>query len=189
MKKVLLTMVALAIMTSAAMAAPVTDLQKGQTTVGYTYWNPDVTSSSYDLGNTNANGFYAETGLTENAIVGVETTSGSIYGMDVRFTDVTLKSKIGKNFQFIVGNRSYDDSYGSYSYSTSKFMYGLGAFTNLNDKTTAYASILHSDIADDSQVGVNYQVSKEFSLNLNYRDYSEDGFSLKGVGFSASYNF
>jgi len=189
MKRALLIMATLALMTSVAMAAPVTDLQKGQSIAGYSYWNPDITLGSHDLGNTDANGFYAETGLNENVTIGVETTSGNIYGLDTRFTDVTLKNKMGKNFQFIVGNRSYDISYGSYSYTSSEFIYGLGGFTNLNDKATAYASILHSDIADDFQVGVNYQVSKEVSLNLNYRDYSEDDFSLKGIGFGASYNF
>lgn len=43
MKKILLTLAALTIMTSVTMAAPVTNLQKGQSVAGYTYWNPDVT--------------------------------------------------------------------------------------------------------------------------------------------------
>ncbi|MBP2652307.1 MAG: hypothetical protein H6Q74_3132 [Firmicutes bacterium] len=51
MKKVLLTIAALIIMTNAALAAPVTDLQKGQSIIGYNYWSPDLKNGSYSQSN------------------------------------------------------------------------------------------------------------------------------------------
>jgi len=201
MRKILLTLSALTLMTSVAMAAPVTDLQKGQSVAGYSYWNTKINVDNYDFGKINTNGFYAETAIDEKLIVGIETMKGSksttISGVavsaDTRFTDVSLKYKLNKNVQLIAGNRSYDTNVSiagtSASDTTSKFFYGVGTTTDINKNTTAYASIIHSDIADDWQIGVNHNLSKNVGLNVNYRSYSEDGFSLKGLGAGIAYKF
>lgn len=201
MKKVLITMAALSIVSSVAMAAPITDLQKGESVAGYSYWNAKVKSGSYDFGNAVTNGFYAETGISDKLIIGIETMKGdksaNFYGTnvsaDTRFTDISLKYKINKNVQLIAGNRNYDSnlSGGGYSgsSSTDKFFYGVGASTEIGASMSAYASVIHSSIADDWQIGVNRNLSKNTVLNVNYRNYDEDYFTLKGFGAGVVYKF
>lgn len=201
MRKVLVTMAALSIVSSVAMAAPITDLQKGESVAGYSYWNTKIKADSYDFGKTGSNGFYVETGISDKFIVGVETMKGdksaNLYGIhisaDTRFTDVSLKYKIDKNVQLIAGNRNYDTnlSGGGYSESasTNKFFYGVGASTGIGENTSAYASIIHNNIADDWQIGVNHNLSKNTVLNVNYRYYDEDYVTLKGFGAGIAYKF
>lgn len=201
MKKVLVTVAALSIASSVAMAAPITDLQKGESVVGYSYWNTKIKADSYDFGKTGSNGFYVETGISDKFIVGVETMKGdksaNFYGTrisaDTRFTDVSLKYKIDRNVQLIAGNRNYDTNISGGGYSTSsstnKFFYGVGASTEIGDNTSAYASIIHSSIADDWQIGVNHNLNKNTVLNVNYRYYDEDYFTLKGFGAGVAYKF
>jgi opacity protein-like surface antigen len=212
MKKTLLTIALSLAVSSVAMAAPITDLHKDEIVAGYIYWNPKLTANEYgysaDFGKTTANGAYVETAIDNKTVVGIETIQGSqsatLSGMklhaDTRFTDLTVQYKLDNKIRLIAGNRSYDTtlsltsqggSYSSEDTKTNKFIYGIGAVTNLGktDDTTAYASILHSDIADDWQVGVNHKFSKQISMNVNYRSYSEDDLKLKGVGAGLSYKF
>lgn len=197
-KKILATVAACMAMSSIAMAAPVTDLQKGQSTAGYLYWNPKVEIGSYDAGKSNANGAYAETALSDKFIVGIETIKGSrnegIVHIDTRFTDFTVQYKVDKNFRLIAGNRNYDSNVsvtgvGSASNSENKFIYGIGASTPLGDKTSAYATYLHDSYCDEWQIGVNQDLSKNVFLNVNYRYHDEDNASLKGIGAGISYKF
>ena len=197
MKKVLLTLSALTLMTSIAMAAPVTDLQKGESLVGYSYWNPSVTVNPYDLGKTNSNGFYAGTAIDDKFIIGVETVKGSKttnnISMDTQFTDISLNYKLNKNVQLIIGDRSYDTTASALGYtvsqSTNKFFYGVAETSEIGKNTSAYVSVIHSNIADDWQVGANYNFSKNAAFNVNYRSYTEDWGSLKGPGTGVSYKF
>ncbi len=201
MKKILLTLSALSLMSSMAMAAPITDLSKGESVVGYSYWNTSLKVDEYDFGKTNVNGFYAESAIDDKFSIGVESTkvskNGKIYGVGVSiyttFIDVSLKYKIDENFQLIAGNRNYDNtaSVGGFSASDTinTFFYGVGATTGIGKTTSAYASVIHSDVADDWQVGINRILSKDADFNVNYRSYSEDGISLKGVGAGISYKF
>ncbi len=201
MKKVLITMAALSIASSVAMAAPITDLQKGESVAGYSYWNTKIKADSYDFGKTGSNGFYVETAISDKFIVGIETMKGdkstNVYGTrisaDTRFTDVSLKYKLDNCVQLIAGNRNYDTnlSGGGYSESnsTNKFFFGIGASTEIGENTLAYASIIHNNVADDWQIGVNHTLNKNVMLNVNYRYYDEDYITLKGFGAGVAYKF
>jgi hypothetical protein len=82
-------------------------------------------------------------------------------------------------------------SFNGYSASetTNKFFYGIGATTEIGETTSAYASILYSNIKADWQVGVNRTLNKSTVLNVNYRYYAEDYFTLKGLGVGIAYKF
>ncbi|TCL38693.1 outer membrane protein with beta-barrel domain [Anaerospora hongkongensis] len=204
MKKCLLVLAASIAMSGIAAAAPVTNLEKGETTAGYLYWNPKVEIRSYDFGSHNANGFFVETALTDKVIVGIETIKGDasavisgVYGSaDTRFTDVTIQYKVANNIRLIAGNRNYDTNGStagaSASLSENKLLYGISGSTVLGEKTTAYASVLQNSIGTDWQIGVNQNVSENLTLNVNYRYYDEDSFldtKLKGVGAGIIYKF
>lgn len=205
MKKCLLVLAASLAMSSVAAAAPVTNLEKEETTAGYLYWNPKVEIASYDLGSHNANGFFVETALTDKVILGIETIKGDasavIFGSsakaDTRFTDVTIQYKVADNIRLIAGNRNYDTNgsiagEGSASISENKLLYGISGSTALGEKSTAYASVLQNSIGTDWQIGVNQNVSENLTLNINYRYYDEDSIldtKLKGVGAGIIYKF
>ncbi|WP_312560804.1 hypothetical protein [Anaerospora sp.] len=171
MKKCFLVLAASIAMSGVAAAAPVTNLEKGETNAGYLYWNPKVEIASADLGSHNANGFFVETALTDKVIVGIETIkgdasaviSGSFAKADTRFTDVTIQYKIADNVRLIACNRNYDTNgsasgWGSASLSENKLVYGISGSTALGEKTTAYASVLQNSIGTDWQIGVNQSV-------------------------------
>jgi opacity protein-like surface antigen len=205
MKKILLTLILFLIMSSVGMAAPLTDLQKGDSSAGYLYWNPSIdikAGGTYDIGNATANGIYVETAVGDKVIVGIETMKGSrdttINGarvhLDTRFTDFTAQYKINDNFRLIAGDRNYDTTIGvsgigSASESSNKFIYGVGALAPIGDKTSAYATYLHDDYADEWQIGVNHDFSKQLALNVNYRYHDEDSVTLKGIGVGIIYKF
>ncbi|WP_312524503.1 hypothetical protein [Anaerospora sp.] len=205
MKKCFLVLAASIAMSGVAAAAPVTNLEKGETNAGYLYWNPKVEIASADLGSHNANGFFVETALTDKVIVGIETIkgdasaviSGSFAKADTRFTDVTIQYKIADNVRLIAGNRNYDTNgsasgWGSASLSENKLVYGISGSTALGEKTTAYASVLQNSIGTDWQIGVNQNISNTLTFNINYRYYDEDSIfdtKLKGLGAGLIYKF
>lgn len=205
MKKCLLVLAASIAMSGIAAAAPVTNLEKGETTAGYLYWNPKVEIASYDLGSHNANGFFVETALSDKVIVGIETIKGDASAIlsgfsgsaDTRFTDVTIQYKVADNIRLIAGNRNYDTNgsiagQGSASISENKLLYGISGSTALGEKTTAYASVLQNSIGTDWQIGVNQNISNTLTFNINYRYYDEDSIfdtKLKGLGAGLIYKF
>lgn len=196
MKKCLMVIAASLALSGVAMAAPVTNIEKGETNAGYIYWNPQVEyNKSLDLGSANANGFFVETALSDKVIVGVETikgkksaTDGGITAsMDARFTDVTLQYKLSDQIRLIAGNRNYDtgasvSGLGSDNQSMNKFITGLSASTVLGEKMTGYASVLTNSIGTDWQVGVNRNLTDTVDFNVNYRYYDGDTATLKGIG-------
>lgn len=209
MKKFLTALVACMAISSIAMAAPMTNLEKGESAAGYLYWNPKIEAQdggySFDAGKTNANGFYFENAISDKLILGIETIqgdktknlSGATVHADTRFTDITLQYKLDKNVRLIAGNRNYDTSGYitngvdniSINSSENKFIYGIGASTPIGNKTTAYATYLHDSYANDWQIGVNHDVSKDVALNVNYRYHDEDYVTLKGIGAGLIYKF
>ena len=198
MKKVLFVLAASFIMSSVAMAAPVTKIEQGEVNAGYLYWHPKVEVGSVDLGNSSVNGFFIETGLTDKLVLGIETSKGdkTKYGatFESRFTDVTVQYKTTENVRIIAGNRNYDTDvyvpgYYSGSESTNKFIYGLSASAPIGEKTAAYASVLNDSYGTDWQLGVNQSLSDKFTINVNYRYYDGDGVTLKGLGAGLVYMF
>ncbi len=204
MKKVLLlTLAAIFAISSVAMAAPMTNLNKGESAAGYMYWNPKIDIDGVgDIGRANANGFYVENAVSDKFIIGVETIQGDRtkhFGgvrvhADTRFTDFTVQYKLDKNVRLIAGDRNYDTTLsasgiGSASGSENKFIYGIGAFTPIGDKTSAYATYLHDSYTNEWQIGVNQDLSKNVFLNVNYRYHDEDNVTLDGLGASLIYKF
>lgn len=201
MRKCLTVLCASLLLSSVAMAAPVTNLEKGQVNAGYLYWNPKADFASLDLGKAGATGAFVETALSDKVILGIETISGdaskTIGGIkvkiDVEFTDITMQYKVAENVRLIAGTRNYDDTAivagTSRNSSSSKFTYGVSASTDLKAATVGYASVLHNSYGTDWQFGVNQKLDDKLILNVNYRNYDEDNSSLKGIGAGLIYKF
>lgn len=206
MKKVLLIIAAIFAISGVAMAAPMTDLNKGESAAGYMYWNPKIDIDGIgNIGRATANGFYVENAVSDKFIIGIETIDGdktkNFGGLrahaDVRFTDFTVQYKLDKNVRLIAGDRNYDTSLSatdgvnraSVDSSENKFIYGIGAFTPIGNKTSAYATYLHDSYTNEWQIGVNQDLSKNVFLNVNYRYHDEDSVTLEGMGASLIYKF
>lgn len=211
MKKSLLVFAISLAMSSVVMAAPITNLQDGQSAIGVNYWNPVISvnnSHPYQFSEV-----YAETALSESIIVGIDYATANLsntsidYGYynasnDLDVLDINLKYKVNKNIQLIAGNRNSSDSvtvsdnWGNSvsedNASTNQFFYGAGATVDIGtgrNPSNIYASVLKSDIFTDKQVGINLNLTRKTDLNINYRQYNQDNYTLKGVGVGINYKF
>ncbi|SHJ43288.1 hypothetical protein [Propionispora hippei] len=176
-KKILTVLAGTMLVAGTAMAAPISDIQEGQTTVGYTHYN--LSSNTHDVKD---DSFYLESAVSQKFILGIENNSAFPYN-GVKATDVYAQYKLDPNVRLIAGNRSYEDG-------PDKMFYGVGANMALAPKLDGYVSVTNSSIATEWQTGVNYKLDKQTSLTLGYKSYKEDHAStLDGVGFGANYTF
>jgi hypothetical protein len=171
-RKILALIAGTMLATSIGQAAPLADIQEGETNIGYDH---------YDLGsNLHSDGFYLEHALSDKFILGVDRNnySDSFYST----TDIYGQYKIDPNFRLIAGNKSYSD--------TNEFFYGIGATVNLAPKLDGYASVTTGNIATEMQVGINYKLDEQTGLQVGYKSYKEDPLSTKdGIGFGINHKF
>lgn len=177
-KKILTLLAGTMLVASVGFAAPITDVQQNETTIGYNHYNLDAAGVDYD-----DDSFYLENGVSDRVILGIERNTYAVDGYHTNLTDVYAHYKLDPNIRLILGNRNYSDG-------PNKLFYGIGANTNLAPRLDGYASVTSSSIATEWQTGVNYKLNNQTALHLGYKSYKEDGLSrLDGVGFGASYNF
>lgn len=173
MKRKIFTLIAgTMLVASIGQAAPLTDLQNGETNIGYNHY--DLNSGIH------SDGFYLEHALSDKFILGVDRNNynDSFYST----TDIYGQYKLDPNFRLIAGNKSYD--------STNEFFYGIGATVNLAPKLDGYASVTTGNIATEMQVGVNYKLDNQTGLQVGYKSYKEDPLSTKdGIGFGINHKF
>ncbi len=173
-KKILTILTGTMLTASVSFAAPLTDLQQGDTTIGYNHYN-----LSADL---NDDSFYLENAVSDKVILGLERNSYSYSDFSTHTTDIYAHYKLDPNFRLMVGNRDYTDG--------SKVFYGIGATTHLGPKVDGYASVTTSSIATEWQTGLTYQLNNQAALHLGYKSYKEDDTdTADGVGFGVNYKF
>ncbi|SDD56214.1 outer membrane protein [Sporomusa acidovorans] len=172
MKKKILTMLAGTMLaTSVSFAAPITDLQQGQTSIGYNHYN-----LSHDMDD---DSFYLESAVSNKFILGAERNSYDGF----HSTDIYAQYKLDPNIRLIVGNRDY-------SFDGSKMFYGIGGVANLAPKLDGYAGVTTSSVFTEWQTGLNYKLDNQLALHLGYKSTNyDDGPTDDGIGFGASYKF
>ncbi|MBP2634653.1 MAG: hypothetical protein H6Q72_560 [Firmicutes bacterium] len=177
-KKILTVLAGTMLVSSVSFAAPITDLQKSETSVGYNHYNLDTAGHNF-----NDDSFYLENGVTDKLVLGLEANSYSAGGSSDHTTDIYAQYKLDPNVRLIAGNRNYSDG-------PNKMFYGVGVNANLSSKVDGYASVTTSSIATEWQTGLEYSLNKQTALHLGYKSYKEDGLSrADGLGFGASYKF
>lgn len=177
-KKILTVLAGTMLVSSVSFAAPITDLQKNETSVGYNHYNLDI--AGHDL---NDDSFYLENGVADKLVLGLEANSYSAGGSSDHTTDIYAQYKLDPNVRLIVGNRNYSDG-------PNKMFYGVGVNANLSSNVDGYASVTTSSIATEWQTGLEYSLNKQTALHLGYKSYKEDGLArADGLGFGASYKF
>jgi opacity protein-like surface antigen len=177
-KKILTILTGTMLAASVSFAAPITDLQQNETTIGYNHYNLDANGQDIDN-----DSFYLENAVSDKVILGIERNSYSVPGASLKATDIYAQYKLDPNIRLIVGNRDY-------SPGSNKVFYGIGASAALAPKLDGYASVTTSSIATDWQVGAAYKLNSQTSLNLGYKSYKEDGSAkADGLGFGVNYTF
>jgi len=95
--------------------------------------------------------------------------------------DIYGQIGLGNNIRGIVGSRDY---YGS------KIYVGLAVNTPLAPSLDGYASILGANDFKEAQVGVNYSMTHNFDINLNYRSFMPDqGSNSDRTSLGATFKF
>jgi len=205
--KILTGLIAAMLISGVAFASPSVPLQQGETSIGFDAANlqpaVSVLGLKADLGSTNSNSYYVQHGLTNQIILGAESTklnasnNGGI-SANVKATDIYAGYKIDNTFSVIAGSRNYAATvgYGGFSTGLSKaeFLWGINASTKLSDKLTGHAAYKQTSYESEWQVGVADQLSKNISLDLgyNHHDYSFGSavdLTLSGVGLGMNYKF
>lgn len=179
MKKKVLTIITGGMLAaSVGFAAPITDLQPNETTIGYNHYN--LSADGLDI---NDDSFYAEHAVSDKVILGVEKNTYSAPGPDFDTTDIYAHYHLNPQLRLIVGHRNYSDG-------PDKMFYGVGASTALAPRLDGYASVTASSMATDWQVGAAYKLNSQASLQLGYKSYKEDGLPrADGLGFGVNYSF
>jgi opacity protein-like surface antigen len=174
-RKVVAGFVGCMLLSSVGFAAPVVDLNKGESTIGYHY---------QDFDDHDSNGFSAQTALTDKLVLGAEYSK--IDDIDFKTTDIYGAYQLDKNLSVVLGNRHYDVP----GDNDDQVLYGLKGSTTLGKKSTGYASVLLTDDETEWQVGATYDVAKNVIFDANYKKRDFDDLSdTDGLGFGLTYKF
>ncbi|WP_094603242.1 hypothetical protein SPSIL_011860 [Sporomusa silvacetica DSM 10669] len=177
MNKKILTIIAATMLTaSTAFAAPITDLQDGQTVVGYNYYYLDSNKQK-------DHSFYLEHALAPKVVLGFEVNMLPPDFPDGDTFDAYVQYKLDNHVRLIAGNRNYTEG-------TDRLFCGIGANVKLTRKLDGYLSATHSDFANEWQAGVQLNMDYQTSLHVGYKSYKQDNLStIDGIGIGFSHKF
>ena len=176
-KKILALLVGSIVTSSIGFAAPINNATQGETTIGYNYYNMS--------NSTNNDSFYLENAVSDKFTLGVERNNYSANSADWNTTDVYVQYKIDPNVHLILGDRDY-----SYDNQSNKAFYGVGVTTNLAPKLDGYASVITNSYTTEWQTGVNYALTNQLALNVNYKSNKDNNYpTYNGVGIGLNYKF
>ena len=201
-KKVLAGILGSMLISSVGFAAPIANLEPGQTSVGYNYSNIEFSVEGTKIDDARANGFYIEHAINKDFIVGLEhnggdvskTIGGNAVKVEDKETDFYVQYKIDKGVRLVLGNRKYDQSLtvngvSQGSYDANKVLYGVAFDTELGKKLTGYTALLKTSDETEWRLGATYQLDKQTAFDINYKNKDFDGTELKGFGFGLNYKF
>jgi hypothetical protein len=113
--------------------------------------------------------FYAEHKLTDVVTLGFQ--EHDIYG----------QYNFNGNFRAIAGNRNYHGS---------NFYIGAAVNTALAPALDGYVSLIAGSDFTEAQVGVNYNLTENVDINVNYRTFRPDeGRDRNRTGIGATFKF
>jgi putative virulence related protein PagC len=207
-KKIILpTLVSLAFASTALAATPPIDLGAGQAQIGYSFSNLETSMNGIgDLGTYHGNGYQFAYGLNSKlAITGDQLATnsknfnvynngvyqGTFNGLKFDATTIGLQYKVSDNIAVSTGSVKSSVKSDSGSNSSSEVYGGIAYKQNFSKNMNGYASYLKSSNVQDWKAGVAYNVGKNTSVDVGYRDYQSDGtgVSAKGMSYGVSHKF
>lgn len=201
-KKVLAAILGSMLISSAAMAAPVADLAKGESQAGYNFSKLEFSLDSFSK-STGVNGFYYETGISDKLTLGLDYNDGdvskTVLGNRLKLEETQIdfygQYKLDKNAKLILGVRNYDETASVNgntvgTYDSTKALYGIALNTALGKNTTGYTALLGTSEETEWRIGAAYQLDKQTVFDVNYKHKDYDGpTTLEGWGLGLSYRF
>jgi len=114
--------------------------------------------------------FYLEHKISDNITLGFQ--KDDIYG----------QVNVGNNLRAILGSRDYN--------SSSQIYIGAAVNTPIAPSLDGYASLIGANDFAELQVGVNYNLTSNFDVNLNYRSFMPDqGGNSNRTSLGATFKF
>ena len=174
MKIKALVVLLLIINSSLVFAAPINNLEEGQAVLGIMMQGGDFKNS-----------FFGETQVGDSIIVGLQianySNSLNVSDFYVQYKlDSALDSMMDNPVRIILGNKTYDSRGGLYI--------GAGISTPLSEELDGYGSATFGSGFQDYQVGVNYNLSDNAIVNLNYRVFNYEK-TINGAGLGIMCKF
>lgn len=96
----------------------------------------------------------------------IEHKLGDTFTLGLQKNEIYGQFNLNKNIRAIVGTRDYD--------SNSKMYVGAGVNGYIAPAVEGYASLVGNSDYKELQVGANFNVARNFDLNLNYRSFMPD---------------
>lgn len=151
-------------------AAPINELEQGQSALGMTVQGGDKNQS-----------YFWESKFGPNATIGFQVTdwSNSSSMTDI-YAQFEMNPEADNPLRLIVGTKTYD--------SSSRVYLGAAMSSPLSMETKGYASAVFGSGIQDLQFGANYSLSDSALLNLNYRILRYEG-SKNGIGLGVTCKF
>lgn len=162
MKKAVLTLAVYFVINAATIfAAPINDLERGQTALGI-----------------GTDAFYLEHRLTDGFTLGFQNIDRD--GLDMN--DIYGQFRLSDNLRGIVGTRDLT--------SGAELYLGMAVHGPLSPDWDGYASLIGGSKFSELQVGANLRLAANLDLNVDYHSFSPDGGrSRSGVGVGATLRF
>ena len=206
-KKILAFLAATSLMTSVAMAAPMTDYSQGKTAIDLTMRNTEGKA----IGNTYKEKYNLDWGVTTGlgndwAIqyrqFNPKSKSTSYSDVDdfgnpftgsakaqLKTSEINVLRKVTDNVSIYAGvmrtKAEFEDTLDSpfSSNSKNKWQLGLVGSTQIADKLTGYASVGAGKDLTSWQIGVAYEVAPNVDFNVDYRQIKVDNLKFVGEDF------
>jgi len=206
MKKILLGAVALSLLaTSAAYAAPMTSMDKGTGKVDAAFsmgssLKGEGDGESIDFGGNNRYRLGATYGLGDKLGIDYKYAAhAGDYGSSLQSHQLNLMYQFNPNvaaFAGYVHNRVEADAKAGGTVSDTENGYQVGVLANMKiaKRTTAWASIGVGNKITAYEIGVGYDLTKNFDVNLFYNDTKYKGFDgadfkTHNVNLGVTYHF
>lgn len=163
MKKIVCTLAALLTLTTAtSLAAPVNDLEKGQTAAGI-----------------GSNTFYLEHKLADNFTLGLQNVN---WDQRNNMDNVYGQLQLTNNLRGIIGSNDVN--------SNAKVYVGMAVNGPIAPEWEGYTSLIAGNEFKELQVGANFKITYNADINFNYHSYMPDaGDNKNGVGIGATLKF
>lgn len=163
MKRIALTLSALWVLTTGAgFAAPVNDLEKGQTAAGI-----------------GTNLFYLEHKLADNFTLGLQNVD---WNHQKSMDNVYGQLQLTNNLRGIIGSNN--------TTSDAKVYVGMAINGPITPEWEGYTSLIAGNEFKELQVGANFKITYNADINFNFHSYMPDGGDNKnGVGIGATLKF
>ena len=212
MKKFLVVFIGLIMMSSVALASPLTDYSAGKGSVDLTWRNTQDTLNGWDLNKKDNLDSAVTVGLGHNLAFQYRnfepksdptSDSGGVTGtFKLKTNEFNVLYKVDPNFSVIAGVVSAKGEAvpgNNYSSNTKNYwQVGLVAYTPIATKTNLWAVANAGSNLTNLEVGVGYEFACNWEFNVNYRDLETKKLNgnvgnfdakAKGFGFGVTYKF